>query len=202
MGNTNKAQTNNAKYGGVVYEYNIPDLDETKLKDEYKIVFIGESGTGTKTSLINRIKGVEFEEGIESSTGSLFFNIKVKLGENRETKLQLYDTAGKEKYREITKAFLRDIDGVVIGYDINNRKSYDEAISYWYPLIKNEFNARIIYLLGNKMDLYKEDGSITDEALNFAKSENIGFYTISCKTDECILEFLDDLVYNLVKQEN
>ena len=199
MGNSNKNQTDNA---GVVYEYNIPDIDETQLKDEYKIVFIGESGTGTKTSLINRIKGVEFEEGIESSTGSLFFNIKVKLGENRETKLQLYDTAGKEKYREITKAFLRDIDGVVIGYDINNRKSYDEAISYWYPLIKNEFNTRIIYLLGNKMDLYKEDGSITDEALNFAKSENIGFYAISCKTDESILEFLDDLVYNLVKQEN
>ena len=96
-----------------------------------------------------------------------------------------------------------DIDCAVIGYNINDRKSYEKAINHWYPLIKNENKkCDLIYLIGNKMDLYKKDESIIEEAMDFAKSEKLGFYAISCKTDESILDFFDDLVYNLVKQEN
>ena len=54
--------------------------------------------------------------------------------------------------------------------------------------------------MGNKIDLYKKDESIIEEAMNFAKSEKIKFYTISCKTDQGIGEFFDYLVYNLVNK--
>ena len=50
------------------------------------------------------------------------------------------------------------------------------------------------------MDLYKKDESIIEEAMNFAKSEKLGFYTIYCQTDEGIGEFFDDLVINLIKK--
>ena len=48
------------------------------------------------------------------------------------------------------------------------------------------------------MDLYKKDESIIEEAMDFAKSEKLGFYAISCKTDQGIQEFFDDLVNNIV----
>ena len=50
------------------------------------------------------------------------------------------------------------------------------------------------------MDLYKKDESIIEEAMNFAKSEKIRFYTISCKTDQGISKFFDNLVYNVINK--
>ena len=183
------------------YAYNIPNLDESKVKGLYKIGFIGESGTGVKTSLINRLRGIPFGEGLTSSSSSSFYNIKIKIGKKKVIIFQLCEPSCLEEYKKHAKFFLSGIDCAVIGYDINNRKSYEEAINYWYPLIKNEFGTcNLIFLMGNKIDLYKKDESIIEEAMDFAKSEKIKFYTISCKTDQGIGEFFDYLVINLVNK--
>ena len=181
------------------YVYNIPNLDESKVKNEYKIAFIGQSGSGTKTSLINRLSGEKFDESQRSSNGVSYSNIKIKLGKKKIICLNLWDLPGNERYESLAKHYLGTSDCVVIGYDINDRKSYEKAINHWYPLIKNENKkCDLIYLIGNKMDLYKKDESIIEEAMDFAKSEKLGFYAISCKTDQGIGEFFDDLVNNIV----
>ena len=50
------------------------------------------------------------------------------------------------------------------------------------------------------MDLYKKDESIIEEAINFAQTKLLGFYAISCKIDQGIGEFFEDLVINLVNK--
>ena len=89
MGNSNNDEA---------YVYNIPNLDESKVKNEYKIGFIGESGTGVKTSLINRLRGTKFGEDLTSSNGFSCSEMKIKLRKNKVTHFYLWGLSSKEKH--------------------------------------------------------------------------------------------------------
>ena len=112
------------------YVYNIPNLNESKVKDEYKIAFIGESGTGAKTSLMNRLRGVKFSEDLTSTISLSFSDMKIKLRKKKVTLFKLWEIPSKEKYMEQAKLCLGNLDCALIGYNINNRKSYEEAINH------------------------------------------------------------------------
>ena len=204
MGNKNNTNKNEikeeeSKTFGKEYYFDIPNIDESKLKNEYKIIFIGESGVGAKTSLINRIAGLKFNPHSETTTTNSFVNIKIKLGKNREINLHLWDTIGQEKYRSLTKIFMTDIDCAVIGYDITNRRTFEEVKNYWCPTVKELKYCNLIYLIANRMDLYEHEQVKEFEGENYAKSENLRFFMISCKTGDGILHFIKDLAKQLLK---
>ena len=204
MGNKNNTNKNEikeeeSKTFGEEYYFDIPNIDESKLKNEYKIIFIGESGVGAKTSLINRIAGLKFNPHSETTTTNSFVNIKIKLGKNREINLHLWDTIGQEKYRSLTKIFMTDIDCAVIGYDITNRRTFEEVKNYWCPTVKELKYCNLIYLIANRMDLYEHEQVKEFEGENYAKSENLRFFMISCKTGDEILHFIKYLAKQLLK---
>ena len=205
MGNKNNTNKNEikeeeSKTFGEEYYFDIPNIDESKLKNEYKIIFIGESGVGAKTSLINRIAGLKFNPHSETTTTNSFVNIKIKLGKNREINLHLWDTIGQEKYRSLTKIFMTDIDCAVIGYDITNRRTFEEVKNYWCPTVKELKYCNLIYLIANKKDLYELEQVKEEEGEKFAESENLRFFMISCKTGDGILSFIKDMAIQLLKK--
>ena len=121
----------------------------------YKIVLIGETGTGAKTSLINRLYKNEFHKIIMGTTGAYFVNIfiQIKLG---IIKLQLWDTSGQEKFREINKVFIKGSHCIILGYDITLKNTFDEIQKYHYNRIKYiTGDESLIYLVANKIDLIK-----------------------------------------------
>ena len=67
--------------------------------------------------------------------------------------LQLIDTAGQERFAKIANNTIRNVNGVLLFYDIVDRESFDK-VSNWINQIKeiNENNAEII-LIANKIDL-------------------------------------------------
>ena len=204
MGNKNNTNKNEikeeeSKTFGKEYYFDIPNIDESKLKNEYKIIFIGESGVGAKTSLLNRIAGLKFNPHSETTTTNSFVNIKIKLGKKKEINLHLWDTIGQEKYRSLTKIFMTDIDCAVIGYDITNRRTFEEVKNYWCPTVKELKYCNLIYLIANRMDLYEHEQVKEFEGENYAKSENLRFFMISCKTGDGILRFIKDLAKQLLK---
>ena len=204
MGNKNNTNKNEikeeeSKTFGKKYYFDIPNIDESKLKNEYKIIFIGESGVGAKTSLINRIAGLKFNPHSQTTTTNSFVNIKIKLGKKKEINLHLWDTIGQEKYRSLTKIFMTDIDCAVIGYDITNRRTFEEVKNYWCPTVKELKYCNLIYLIANRMDLYEHEQVKEFEGENYAKSENLRFFMISCKTGDGILHFIKDLAKQLLK---
>ena len=93
-----------------------------ELKDDYKIIFLGESRVGTKTSLINRLQGNEFNSDTEITLVNSFEEIEIDKVKNRKITFKLWDTIGLNKYKLLTKLFLIYSDCAVIGYDINNKK--------------------------------------------------------------------------------
>jgi small GTP-binding protein len=93
----------------------------------YRIIIVGSSGVG-KTSILKRLIDDSFAEdslatiGVESES-------TVIMVDNQKVKLRIWDTAGQERFRCIAKAYYRKAVGVILVYDLTDRKSFDELNS-------------------------------------------------------------------------
>ena len=174
--------------------------EESNFQDEYKIVFVGESGIGAKTSLISRLVKLKSDKYNLIANDASFTKIKINLENNKEVIFHFWDTIGLETNRPLVNIYFQDSDCIVIGYDITNKKSFEEVLKYWYPKSKEYDTCKLKYLIGNKIDLNEKRVIKKEVANEFAKLEKLRFFEISCMTDEVIKVFFDDLVYNLIKQ--
>ena len=114
-----------------------------------KIGLLGDSGVG-KTNIINSILNVDFNEE-EISTISLYkFEIKVILKKDNEVKLIVWDTSGQERFRSLAIKTIKNIDGIILVFDVTNRSSF-KNISNWLRLIKENKNLILFYLEINLM---------------------------------------------------
>lgn len=67
--------------------------------------------------------------------------------------MEIWDTAGHERYKDIVCVHLRDADGIVFVYDIQNQKSF-EAISVWMEKVRKECSPKVhLMMFANKVDL-------------------------------------------------
>ena len=101
-----------------------------------KVVILGESGVG-KTCIINRYINNTFStEGMTTSGAS--YSSKTMYFENydKNMKFDIWDTAGQEKYRSLTRIFYKETSIAILVYDITRKESFEEVINYWYQQIK------------------------------------------------------------------
>ena len=163
--------------------------------DDIKVILVGESGTG-KTSLINCIQGKQFFEGAQmSSMICSFVKINMEILNNKYI-LNLWDTIGQEKYKQLTKLFYNNSRIVIFVYDIASRITF-EGLTFWINDIKEQIgNDYVAGVIGNKSDLYLEEEVKREEGDVLAKSINAEFLLISAKNNERIkfIDFLKVLV--------
>ena len=164
---------------------------------EVKVTFVGSSGAGAKTSLIRVLTGQKFNE-MEQSTCSCVYTLKRIELKNKEIDLILWDTIGQITFRSLSAIFLKNSDFVVIGFEVTYYPSFQE-VRDWYDIVKKNCNAKIIYLIGNKIDLFESRKINEEEARNLAKELNLRYFEISCATGKGIDEFMDDLKNELIK---
>ena len=167
-------------------------MDENKK--EIKTILVGEMGTG-KTNMINAITGLKFDSN-KFTTNTASFLEKVIKVKDKEYNLIIWDTAGQEKYRSITKIFIKEAKIVIFVYSITDKRSFKE-INYWYETVKNLLGDKpILGLAGNKRDLFLEAEVTEEEGKN--KAEEIGaiFELTSARTRMGI----NDLFQNLLKE--
>ena len=113
--------------------------------------------------------------------------------------LKLYDFAGQERFRSyFSNFYIKKKDSIIIlGFDVPDKSTLLSIKEYWYPESKNFPNAKLIYLIGNKIDLKRE--ILKDEAKNFAEENNLRYFETSCLTGEGVQEFFKDLVTEISK---
>ena len=104
--------------------------EESNIQDEYKIVFVGESGIGAKTSLISRLVKLKSDKYNLIANDASFTKIKINLENNKEVIFHFWDTIGLETNRPLVNIYFQDSDCIVIGYDITNKKSFEEVLKY------------------------------------------------------------------------
>ena len=155
------------------------DQATTFLSIRHKVVFIGNPTAG-KTSLLNRICNDKFQSDYDSTIGVDFFSKTVTYNETL-FKLQLWDSAGQEKYKALIPSYIRGASIIFLVYDLNHHESFD-AINNWLGFVNQFTNKEQVklVLVGNKNDLERK---VTyEEGNNYAKKEGMLFFETSAKT--------------------
>ena len=130
-----------------------------------------------------------------STNGATFSTKKNEFIEYKKTiSFEIWDTAGQEKYRSLAKMFFKDATVALIVYDITNKKSFEEIKQYWMNLVKeNGPKEMIMYIVGNKSDLSEREAVNEEEVRNYAKSQNILFWSTSAKDATGINELFAEI---------
>ena len=177
------------------------EKEENKnITNKYKIIFLGDSGIGSKTSLIKRMNHKVFTPNITNKNSCSFVSKSIKIKNGKKIIMNFWDINGHEIFRNLTKKFLENSDCVVLGYDVTNINSFKNIQDFWYKFSKDNSGTNLIYLIGNKIDLINERKVEKDIARSFAEKNNIKYFEISCATSEGVQEFFDDLKNELFRK--
>ena len=176
--------------------------DEEEKGEDIKVILVGEPGTG-KTSLINVSVGEKFQE-ITSSTLLSTFVSKEYIIKGKKYILNIWDTAGQEKYRAMTKIFIKDSKIVIFVYSIDNKESFEGLKSHWLNVIKDSLGDEPIYgLVGNKYDLFMKEEVKEDEAKEYAFQNDMKFQLVSAKEEpETFINFLSSLLEEFLEKDD
>ena len=164
--------------------------------EKFNVMTLGNSSVG-KTSYILRYTEKTFEEVYLTTLGIDYKTKIIKLPNNQKYRIDYYDTAGQERYRSISLNAIKNTQGVILMYDITNKKTFD-AITKW---IKDIIDAKgkdfPIVLLGNKCDMETERQVTKDEGEKLAQKYNLSFFETSNKTgtnvEEARLELINKI---------
>ena len=171
------------------------DEDENLEKIPLKVILLGNSGVG-KTNLINTCIGMEFDHGNIPTTSGSFVQKTIEI-EDKIYLLNLWDTAGQETYKSLTKIFLKRSNIVIFVYDITDLKSFKDLESWIQisdEMIENNFLCAIV---GNKTDLYMREQVNEEQARKYAESKGMQFQLVSAKENPKVFGlFLKELIEN------
>ena len=173
----------------------------------YKILLLGDSSVG-KSCLLLRYCDDSFQD-IHLATIGLDFRLKtINLENNKKIKAQIWDTAGQDRFRAITKNYYRGANGILLIFDITDRSSF-EHIRNWIEQIKEEAPEQIIiYLVGNKIDNENNRVVTNEEAKKLAEEFKLKYYETSAKNSINVnTTFLDlikeiDSLYSTLDVDN
>jgi len=164
-----------------------------------KFITIGRSNVG-KSCIIIQYTEDKFYENINSTIGVDYKTKFIQKGKEL-IKLSIFDTAGQERYSDLTKNFYKGTNGALLVYDITCRDSFNK-LNFWLNDLKNnsdDIDNLFIYLVGNKKDLEEKREVSYDEASEFAYENNIPYIEVSAKTGENIDKLFDEMVKGTIK---
>lgn len=151
------------------------------MDDSIKIIFAGDSNAG-KTSVLLRYINGPIQNEVKPTIAAAFFT-KEFVFKEKSYKLVLWDTAGQEKYRNLTPMYYRGSNIAFILFDITSKETFDHLDS-WIHDVRNEAGDGVqITIVGNKIDL--ENRAITHlQAQDFATSIGAQYFETSAITGE------------------
>ena len=158
----------------------------------FKVLFIGDAGVG-KTQIISRILNNQFYEGYVPTIGVDFMPKNITF-RGTNIKLQMWDTAGQEKYKTLITHYFRNSSIVFLIYDVSMKSSFNN-IPNWITLIRSIENNTLV-LCGNKIDLAEREVK-KEEGEALAQKEGIAFFEVSAKTGEGIKDMFYSSVADL-----
>ena len=169
----------------------------------YKVILIGDSGVGKTATMERYLKGHFANE--YSSTIGIDFGVKIVNKDNRNIKLQMWDTAGQDKFKSLISTYFRNVNVVLLVYSIKNMQSFIN-LKFWYEEFKSKaVGNEIIFVIGNKLDgSHTERIVSTEDGRHYAKRIGAEFFEVSAKADihvdtlfESIIEKVDSSQSNM-----
>ena len=124
--------------------------------DSYKVVLIGGSSVG-KSSIFKRYMQGNFDKKSQVTMSASYMEKTVPVAGSKPIKIQLWDTAGSERFKTINRIYYRDATAALVVYDITKKDTLFREAEHWIKdLRENAPPHVIIALVGNKSDLFAE----------------------------------------------
>ena len=176
-------------------KFNLKEKNLLKNDDDdnnilINIILLGESFVG-KTTLFNyffgkKNKNFVVTKGIES----LIIDAEIN---KEKIKIQLFDTAGQERFHSISQKYIREAHGVLLLFDVTNKESFD-TIEQWISEIK-ELNNIDIILIGNKIDKIDKRVISKKKAKEKANKYNLKYFESCCLNGLNLYEILNEIIF-------
>lgn len=142
----------------------------------YKVLIIGDPAVG-KTSLLLRFVKGSFSGDTMNTVGSEEYLSKEITVDGKKTTLNIWDTAGQEKFRTITSSYYRGAEGVIIVFDLNRQETFDHVAKWHEQIVRYASEEVPVVVCGNKSDL---DKVVDEAAINaVCKEKNMTYYEAS-----------------------
>jgi len=155
----------------------------------FKYIIVGDAGVG-KSCLLLQFTDKRFRPEHDMTIGVEFGHRLVEIDEQK-VKLQIWDTAGQEAFRSITRAYYRGATGALLVYDITRRTSFDHLAQWLADARQNAQPHMVIMLVGNKCDLERREVAY-EEGQWFAQQHGLFFLETSAKNgDNVDTAFID-----------
>ena len=171
----------------------------TKGKDYdyiFKIVLIGDTCVG-KSCILVRFSDDMFVDNYVTTIG-VDFRFKTMIIKNKIAKIQIWDTAGEERYRSITTAYYRGAAAIIICCDITNKDSFYNLNNWIDEIVKYTDKDVDKLILMNKCDLVEERQIEKNEIKKFEKENGIKIMEVSAKTGEGIDKAFEYIIEKLI----
>ena len=178
--------------------------EEKDIKNELKIIVIGNSNTG-KTSFVNKWTKGTFTDFYKATVVSEF-SYKIYQYKEKYYRIQLWDLAGQDKNTTITKIFSKNAHGCLVLCDITNKETMNDTLK-WKESVDE--SARFLdggilpsVLVENKIDLVEEDVAKEETEIKKFAEENkyIGYFRTSVKMGIGVDECMEFLITNILER--
>jgi len=167
-------------------------MKKQKNIEEIKVILVGNSGAG-KTSLINVSIGEHLNLNEQASLRASYVVKDIKIYDETY-KICLWDTMGQERFRSVTKIFVKDSNIVILTYDITNKKSFED-LDFWYNTVEEILGQDAIYaVVGNKSDLFVKEKVKEEQVKKYTESKNMKYKLTTAKNPLTFNSFLEELV--------
>lgn len=171
----------------------------SKNNDEkFNVMTLGNSTVG-KTSFILMLVEGTFTDIHLATYGIDYKSKTLTLPNKKSYKVNIYDTAGQERYQSISLNTIKNADGIILMYDITNKSSFD-SISNWMKGIKEIKGDNFpIVLIGNKCDLESTRVISKEKGEELANLYKISFFETSNKNKVNIEQSFSEIVNIIIK---
>ena len=161
----------------------------------FKVLLIGNSGVG-KSSLFLRFVDDIWEDNFVPTIG-VDFKIKTLIIEEKKIKLQIWDTAGQDRFRTIVSSYYRGAHGILLIFDLTDIESF-KSLNNWLIEIERNANKNVIkILIGNKCDLNERKVTMK-QANEFAEENGMKYIETSAKNNINVVDAFRTLGMELI----
>ena len=170
----------------------------------YRLIFVGDTGVG-KTQIINIYNDKLFNEDY-IPTFSVDFQIKTIFMNGKKINIHCIDTEGSngDLPEYLGKSFIKKADAFILVYDITTKNSLNNLSNYYKFSINDfeeEYNKKIIYLVGNKCDLKSNRNVSEYQGQEMANKYDAKFMEVSAKKSSSIKKLLNCVIQDIIKRD-
>lgn len=172
-------------------------MAETNYLYQFRLILIGQSTVG-KSSILRQFKEGEYFADISLTVG-VDFHAKMIQVNGYPIKMQLWDTAGQDRFRAIVKAYYRNAVGGLLVFDLTNRESF-MSLEDWYDEVMKiaDPHKPVFVLVGNKDDQEKQRQVSREDGLRFARNHNMDYIETSAKSGHNVDEAFEILAEKIL----